>query len=738
MGTYRDVELDVSRPLADALRQLVRERLAERMSLRRLPEAGTAALVEILCGQQPSPSLTERLHGETEGNAFFLEEVVEHLREEGRLFDERGQLRSSLDVEDLEVPESVRLVIGRRLERLDEASQEVLTIAAVLGRRFDFGLLEEVHGGDTEVVLDALDQAESLKLVMNEATSRRRARFAFAHELIRHTLTSNLTLPRRQRLHKRCADALERSHADQPERVTSALAHHLYQSGGFADDAKTRRFLVEAGRQALASMAFEEALDSFARTDDLEDVAPADRSQVTAESAELALLRSEALKGLGRFPEVVAELSRALPYYEEVGDEVVVAEICREGSYFLGWNAHPTKGLEMVERGLRLAGGASTHRCRLLSIGGLVASFGGNRVRGEEYFAEAKSIARQLNDTYLEGDRLAWEIWYYHFYMLVDEARNRAQAAMDRLAENEKAFDLGFLLGILSVGHGMAGDFERMDEVVARHQQLSERLGGFSSFHIEQGRSRVAWCRTGDLDQREENALVMREIIERMGVPWFHEHLVQVALVRFCQGRWDEAMSFAQKAYRHDARVVDSPLRGGGRAVLMLIASFLGDRDQAERLIAEAKPDLPSSGVPNPQCCWFTVFSLVESLNLLDEDDRAGALYPLCAEALQTGTVVDWWGRALVQRVAGVAAANAGEWRRAEEHFETALRQAHELPFLSEQPEVRWWFAKMLRERRETGDSDRADALLREAAAGYREIGMPRHVAMVEETLGQA
>ena len=105
-------------------------------------------MLRALSGQTPPTDLVAAIFAETEGNPFFVEEVFQHLSDEGRLFDEEGQWRADLRVEDLEVPEGIRLVIGRRVERLGSDARHVLTTAAIVGRSFDLSLLEAL--GDAE------------------------------------------------------------------------------------------------------------------------------------------------------------------------------------------------------------------------------------------------------------------------------------------------------------------------------------------------------------------------------------------------------------------------------------------------------------------------------------------------------------------------------------------------------------------------------------------------------------
>ena len=214
-----------------------------------------------LSGSAPPSGLSQAVFKETEGNPFFVEEVYQHLAEEGRLFDATGAWRADLRMGAIDVPEGVRLVIGRRLDRLGEHSRKMLTAAAVIGRTFPIDVLQAVVEVSDDEVLDAIEEAERAQLVAPE-TSQRTAQYGFVHELIRATLVSGLSLPRRQRVHLKIADALEGLRAASLDRHVSALAHHLYQAGAAAESQRAAKFLTLAGQRALAAGAFEDALDT--------------------------------------------------------------------------------------------------------------------------------------------------------------------------------------------------------------------------------------------------------------------------------------------------------------------------------------------------------------------------------------------------------------------------------------------------------------------------------------------
>ncbi|HTF40902.1 MAG TPA: AAA family ATPase, partial [Propionibacteriaceae bacterium] len=133
LGTYRDQEVDVSHRLAQVIVHMEQRRLVERVNLRRLSFDGVRTMLRALAGQPTPEHLVRVIDGETEGNPFFVEEVYLHLLESGVMLDDHGRVRSDVRVDEVSVPESIRLVLGQRLDRLHPSTYEVLIGAAVSG-----------------------------------------------------------------------------------------------------------------------------------------------------------------------------------------------------------------------------------------------------------------------------------------------------------------------------------------------------------------------------------------------------------------------------------------------------------------------------------------------------------------------------------------------------------------------------------------------------------------------------
>ncbi|MGH3113208.1 MAG: ATP-binding protein, partial [Gaiellaceae bacterium] len=391
LGAYRDTELDVSRPLAGALEDIVRERLAHRVTLKRLSEDGVSAMLRALGGEDPPPSLVRVIYEETEGNPFFVEEVFRHLVEEGHLLDEEGHFRADLDPEHLAVPESIRLVIGRRLERLGDQGRRALAAAGVVGPTFGFQVVKELEVVDEDFLLDVLEEAEQARLIVS-LSENREPHFRFAHELIRQTLVEGLSLPRRQQLHLKIADTLERLHTDELEEKAADLAHHLYQAGAAADPDRTCRYLCLASHRALEASAFEEALRYLENALSLDTKDERNRADIFHQLG-------FAYRSLGRWDDALAAWDQALTAYERAGEKEIVGRLCGDVVFQLGWAARWKEAFEVAGRGLAaLEGIDSPNRARLTSAAGFMFGAGGYWEAADEMFAEAIELAERLGD----------------------------------------------------------------------------------------------------------------------------------------------------------------------------------------------------------------------------------------------------------------------------------------------------------------------------------------------------
>ena len=729
VGTYRDVELDVARPLAKALEDLLRQRLARDMTLRRLPDGDVAAMLRARSGQEPPARLVEVIYRETEGNPFFVEEVFKHLAETGKLFNDEGSWRADLEIGEEEVPRGVRLVIGRRLERLSEECRGVLTTAAIVGRAFSYELLQELADVDEDALLDAVDEAGRAQLVSSAAAGGE-ALFTFAHEQIRQTLLSTLQLPRRQRLHLRVAEAMERAYAESLEDHATDLAHHLYQAGGVAEPKKTAHYLSLAAEQALASAAFDEALHLHESA--LSLASEEDRRG----RADLLLGRGAALRCLGRWDDALADWEAALAAYEESGDDEAVGRLCRDMSWQLAWTNRTAEGVEVAQRGLTALGEEpSAARCRLLGMIGVNLGLAADYAGALGAIAEALNIAENLGEEGLLGEILGWKAGNHWFFMEPLEAVEAGLRAADLLRSAGDEWVLAQVLMYMQFAQLMLGRLDDVAEIGEELEPLAARIGALGPLASARRTRGLSECQlTADIGAFEEFAKADLELSQRTGLGWRSNSYGFLGLVHFWRGRWDDALESCQEAARLE---LPGFLAGIDWAGLFLMRAYVGESERALAMLEQQRDGLPSPGQANTAGSWVMLSAAVEGLAVLDERAAAAELYPVVLKGIDTGALRAWGMSSLFASVAGIAAAAGEQWEKAEQHYETALRQAHELPHKLEQPEVRRWYARMLLDRDGAGDRKKARALLGEAIEMYTKIGMPKHVEMAEAMLGE-
>ena len=312
IGTYWETDLDPERPFTSVLSRLLRRRRAQRIPLGRLTDSEVEKMLNSLAKTTLTPVQLIGIQAATEGNPLFVEQSYLHMAEsEGMLGGVRARPQASFTEEDLELAQSVRGLIGRRLERLSEPAHRMLIAAAVVGRDFDSGLMEAFGELSGRELREAVDEATRARLLTSVGADG----YRFSHDLVRQRVLAGMPLPRLQAYHLAVADTLERVYGKSAKDHASEIAFHLYQAGTAAAAVRTSGFLAQAAKNALAVGAYEDVLTTI---ESALLLLPADN---TRERAEALAMRADALSGLGRKEEARSAWSVAAQRFEEIGDK---------------------------------------------------------------------------------------------------------------------------------------------------------------------------------------------------------------------------------------------------------------------------------------------------------------------------------------------------------------------------------------------------------------------------------
>ncbi|MBV8137653.1 MAG: AAA family ATPase [Deltaproteobacteria bacterium] len=728
IGTYRDEHCEENSAFARTLEELIRQGVRP-LRLSGLSKDSVTRMLDDLSQRRIVESLVEAIFAESDGNPFFVEEVYRHLLDEGKIFDSAGRLRTDLKIDEIEVPENVRLILTRRLKRFSDREIRALSAAAVIGRSFSFRLLAAISQIEFDELFAAIEKAQEMGIVVPSAEGPEKP-FTFAHELVRQTLLAQLSIARRQQLHAKVAAALESLDPKSANEHAGEISDHLVKAGSFADSRKLVSYLTIGGKRALDAAAFGEARESCRTAlSEKNPLAPHER-------AELLVNLAMAERGLNHWDSVVANLREALEIFFKLGDRKTIAWIVNESTDALFRLGRNQEAIAWARRGLDFFGAeVSPERARLFATLGWAYKSVGDYKQAQEAMRDGLNIASQLSDPKLEaellGVRSEINTAFSHLREAVEDGLQCEQLAGSDQSPWHRARRL-FALDLALLHLGRVEDAMRIAdqlEPLARkmRQFIFVAFCGFIRALVEFGKEpdlgKLAAAFKVAFEDQQSSIAGAEALFE-----------TRRSQLDFLRGDWARAMSHAQIAYRGE---VERNFAGYGAGMLFRVMSYAGDRKGALALLEETRALLPHSGRPNEAPAWVLLLMVIEGLVVLGEHSQAGQFYPLVQELIEVGAIELFRISHFSQTIAGLAAGAAQRWEAAEDHFRMAMEQAESLPDSLEQAEIRRFHAMMLLVRDSTSDRARAQALLGEALESYTRIGMRRHAELTRVLLGR-
>ncbi len=519
VACYREVELDRTHPLATALVEWNRERLATRLPLSRLQRADTAALLATLFRQESiSNEFVEVIYRETEGNPFFIEEVVKTLIEQGQIYLEAGQWERK-PIHDLAIPQSVKEAIGRRLNRLSQPCLEVLHTAAALGKQFAFAELALVSSLGEDAILDALDEACLAQLLRPEGADS----FLFTHDKIREVLYEEMNPIRRRRLHRRIGETLEQLYTSQMYAHAHDVAYHFVQSG---DIEKSYVYSLQAAENARRVFAHDEALGFLRNAREAAEEAGAVERVATVDAEMGRLYHSRGLTH-----HAVEALTRALAGAEDADIRTSLKVLIGEVYASIGDPA----GLPYLHEALAEID-AETQPNELALTLAQLGRYHHYRTEHSEsirYLEQARRLAEPLDRLHTMLNIYAYLAGAYQHLTRFTESDHWARAAI-ALGER-KRYALVEAIGheFLAENAAMKGHWEEALEHAAQDRILSERVGALDRTAWSLFSTANALKGQGRLHEAAETARTGLELADQIGesrlATWLDPLLAMVA-----------------------------------------------------------------------------------------------------------------------------------------------------------------------------------------------------------------
>ena len=663
LGCYRETELDRAHPLAEALDDWNRERAAVRVHLRRLEQDGTSAMLSVLLGDEClSEDFSAEIHRETEGNPFFVEEVVKTLVDEGQIVCECGEWRRREKGASLVLPQGVKAAIGRRLDHLSTPTTEVLRTAAILGKTFEFSELAAVADQSEDELLDAIDEAVAAQLLESGAGEA----VAFTHDKIREVLYHELNPIRRRRLHTRVAEGLEALRERGGRVAVEDLAHHSME-GGCLD--KGFDYAMEAAVDAATLFAYTDALrlyerarecaETLGRTDEL--------PKIDTAMGDVFSLKGEPLNAAGAYEQALAAIDDpavAIPLKCKIGESYVLIGDARALTYVEEAKAALDPETQPTEVARATMIEARFHHYR------------GQSGKAAELLLQAIEPAERSGEPLLLNWIYAYLAAAYQHLIDFEESNRWTRRNVD-LGEAEDNPNIGSMgYEFLQENAFMCGHWRQCLEYAARHRELGEKA---------QSSDRLAWnylplsfanYGLGNLAVAEEACDDGLEMADRLGDERLAAFLAGwKALIAAEQGRIDEAIPLADEAIKRGDILGLKTGQFESRRGRACIAQLQGDHEavleytrQLEELLQGTDEAIQPVWM-NPTRC--------QSLVATGKLDEAEQRLETTLEATRNAGMPHWEGMAL--KVRGQLHIARGDEEAARRDFGAAIAIFEEL-----------------------------------------------------------
>jgi tetratricopeptide (TPR) repeat protein len=659
--------------------------------------------------------LAHALYRETDGNPFFVGEVLRHLSETGAIYqDSTGRWVAEDSFDQMALPDSVREVIGARVVRLGGDAERVLSMAAVIGRDFDLDVLARATGTTDDYLLDVLDQATAAALVRERTDAP--GRYSFAHALIQHTLYADLGPTRRARAHRHVAEAIEGLSGGHPGARVGELARHWFNATQAKDLAKALDYSRQAADAALRALApgdavryYTQALDLYAQADEPDPVLGLDLA--------IGLGTAQHQTGNPEFRDTLLEAARQAAALGNT-HRLVTAALANDRGLFSTTGTVDADRVEILEAALSLLPAGHPDRALVLATLCKELIFGSSIERRQALANEAVTIAQSLGDN----------------AVIVRVINNVAQGLQapplmeqglvwttDALARAEQLGDpllLFFAASRRCAFSASAGDIREMDRCLEIMDTLAEQLNQPTLHWLNTLEHATAAVIAGDTDRAEQLATDALQIGTDGGEPDAASIFgAQLLTVSFQRGTMGGLVPLIEQV------AADNP--GAAPTAISVIAAAHAEADRLD----EARRQLEyfaSKGFELPiDMIWINGMTMYAEAAIECRDaEYAQPLFDRLTPYAHRLSYNPATAEGPVGHFLGGLAAVLGRYDEADTYFTKAAAFSNRMgaKFFAARTNLLW--AKMLARRRAHGDAEKVQDLLTEAhtvatAQGY-------------------
>jgi tetratricopeptide (TPR) repeat protein/KaiC/GvpD/RAD55 family RecA-like ATPase len=731
LGAYRDTYVDDQHPLSPVLTELNRERLLQSVSLRRMSYDDVSEMIKQILEQDDVPrEFCELVYGKTRGNPFFVEEVIKSLKEEKVIYPEEKRWKIER-VSRIEFPKTVRSVIKRRISRLDDDSQRVLTIASFVGKDFTFEALGEVTGIEEDKLLEIMEKMLKTGLI-KESVVRGEDVFSFSDIMVRDVVYEEVSRLRRRRLHKVVGHALEKVYAEKIDEHFGEVAYHFLEG---SDKEKALDYFLKAGKESQKVYAHDEAFSYLQHALELLEEKEGDLEEkvhVVERLGDLKWWMGEADAGLKYW-------NKSLILWSQLGDKKNIARLhVKIAAYVWQYTGdrgraseHHRLALEILEKEPE-----SVELARLYEdISHMLWRTGGSDALA--WAQKAFKLAKKLGDPevlvacYNDLGTLSMKSGEFE-----KAAKYYEQGLKIALENNVVGWSITLCNNLCAI-YGTRGEFEKWFKTAQKGSELAKKIG--SLYGLAWLDTMVAECYSCMGEMRK--AISMFEEILVLDKRTKYTPHIPVALFSLGEcyqflGEWDKSLQYLMEA--HDIAKGSGEYQFSGRATLLLGGLFMemGDYVEAEKYFDKSSNICEKAGDTVTQLT--EVFPPLSELYLKKGEIKKAKKLIEKIYAFATNTknrlVISY-----AEMLRAMLFREQKNWEQSIQHFEKSLQGYKSLNlqkwYVHRFAELLYEYGLMHLNRNEDGDEEKGYSLLKQALEIYQKMDAKKKIEKIRSRM---
>ncbi len=525
----------------------------------------------MLGGIETPEELLTILRGRTEGNPFFVEELIQHFMDTGIIVRTREGWKFRSREELGRIPATLQNLALERIDLLEEPEKNILQRASVYGRDFSHGILQWIEQkleGNTDLK-EALDMLESLNFIIkttetadsvssktdaypssgsmknavpaSAAYDEKTQLYTFRHAIIREAAYNTLLHSNLRILHRICAEGLEHFFSEDMEPHCRDIAEHWLRAG---NDAKAADYFQRAGRQALSSYDHKSALYSFTRADEI--INDDDPQKIG-----ILLARGEAYARLGKTAEAMLDFEESLASAKRADDATGEADaLDRLGTMHFS-QGKIEEAHECYQKSLELRQSISDHTGigkSLNNIGNIHYSQG-RCDKASEFYLESIEVRKRINDMNGAADAMNNMGLIHKSRGRYDEALEYFQEALEIKKKSKDRRNEANLLLNMGILHFNKAEYSKAMEYFENSLVLSSETGNLQGETRSLNSLGNTYCRTGNFEEAlkyfRRSLELRKEIRDRAGIVASN---LNIGNIMYLQGMNHQALPYFQKA----------------------------------------------------------------------------------------------------------------------------------------------------------------------------------------------